>query len=194
MFAIGQRLTLQSSGDISLVGAIASGYQILADIGGNLLLQSLQDTHRFKSEDKSIGGNATAGLGFAGSAHIGQQKINSDYASVMVQIGLQAGDGGFQIQVGGQTRLIGAGIVSTPHAAHNTRSPLFNPNKMPEPFDAQQVYQNAVRGGWNKWYGKNAQGQIYRFSYDRNGSVHFSGTMEKADIPAFILRDWGMAK
>jgi filamentous hemagglutinin len=47
------------------------------------------------------------------SVSVNQSKIHSDYASVQEQSGIRAGDGGFQIKVGGNTDLKGAVISST---------------------------------------------------------------------------------
>lgn len=49
----------------------------------------------------------TAGAGFSASANVGQQKMKSEFASVMEQSGIKAGDGGFQLDVKGGTSLIG---------------------------------------------------------------------------------------
>ncbi|MBN0848333.1 hemagglutinin repeat-containing protein, partial [Pseudomonas aeruginosa] len=46
----GERLTLESGGDTNLRGAVASGKQVVADVGGNLNIESLQDTSTFKSK------------------------------------------------------------------------------------------------------------------------------------------------
>ncbi len=54
----GERLTLESGGDTTLRGALASGKQVVAGVGGNLSIESLQDTSPFKSKDQSLGGNA----------------------------------------------------------------------------------------------------------------------------------------
>ncbi|SFF27144.1 filamentous hemagglutinin, partial [Paracidovorax wautersii] len=53
------------------------------------------------------------------SANYGQQRINSDYASVTEQSGIRAGDGGFQIDVRGNTDLKGAVIASTDKAVQD---------------------------------------------------------------------------
>lgn len=108
-----ERLTLASAGDTTLRGAVASGKQVVADVSGKLLIESLQDTSTFKSKDQSIGGSATVGAGFAGSANVGQQKIDSVFASVIEQSRIEAGDGGFQIKVKGNTDLKGAAITSS---------------------------------------------------------------------------------
>jgi RHS repeat-associated protein len=53
--------------------------------------------------------------------------------------------------------------------AHDPQSPHFNPRKTPEPPDAANVYRNSVRGGMGTWYGRGANGQIYRFFSDNAG-------------------------
>ncbi|WWQ33587.1 hemagglutinin repeat-containing protein (plasmid) [Ralstonia solanacearum] len=120
----GNQLTLESGGDTNLKGAVASGRQVVADVGGNLNATSLQDTSTFHSKDQSISGSVTVGYGFSGSASISQQKIDSDYASVTEQSGIKAGDGGFQINVRGNTDLKGAVITSTDKAVQNGANSL----------------------------------------------------------------------
>jgi len=75
--------------------------------------------------------------------------------------------------------------------AHNTRSPLFNPRKTPEPFDSCTVYDASIRGGLGTWYGKGYDGQFYRFFYDNAGSSHFSGILPRSKIPNSILKQIG---
>jgi hypothetical protein len=56
--------------------------------------------------------------------------------------------------------------------------PNYNPNKTPLPPDAELVFTRAVPNDPDApraWFGKNDQGQIYRFSADSNGTAHFSG-------------------
>ena len=115
----GERLTLESGGDTTLRGAVASGKQVVADVGGNLQIESLQDTSTFKSKDQSLGGSVTVGAGASGSVNVSQQKINSDYASVTEQSGIQAGDDGFQVKVKGNTDLKGGMIASTEQAVQD---------------------------------------------------------------------------
>ncbi|MGA4232269.1 hemagglutinin repeat-containing protein [Ralstonia nicotianae] len=120
----GNQLTLESGGDTNLKGAVASGRQVVADVGGNLNATSLQDTSTFHSKDQSISGSVTVGYGFSGSASVSQQKIDSDYASVTEQSGIKAGDGGFQINVRGNAGLKGAVITSTDKAVQNGANSL----------------------------------------------------------------------
>ncbi|MCL2162393.1 MAG: hemagglutinin repeat-containing protein, partial [Betaproteobacteria bacterium] len=112
----GETLTLESGGDTNLIGAVASGEQVVAKVGGDLNIESLQDTSEYKSKDQSIGGSVTIGYGFSASVNVGQDKMDSDYASVQEQSGIRAGDGGFQIEVEGNTDLKGAVIASTDRA------------------------------------------------------------------------------
>jgi filamentous hemagglutinin len=120
----GNKLTLESGGDTNIKGAVASGKQVEADVGGNLNMESLQDTSTFHSKDQSIAGSVTVGYGFSGSVSASQQKIDSDYASVKEQSGIRAGDGGFQVNVKGNTDLKGATLASTDKAVQDGANSL----------------------------------------------------------------------
>jgi len=110
----GQQLTLSSGGDTTLQGAVASGQNIRGDIGGQLRIDSLQDSSRYDSHQQNAGISAAAGTGSAsGSVSAGNTRIDSDYLSVAEQSGLKAGDGGFQLTVKGDTTLTGSVIASS---------------------------------------------------------------------------------
>ena len=50
--------------------------------------------------------------------------------------------------------------------------------KTPLPHDAEQVFSNAVPDSPTEpsaWYGRNAEGQVYRFSLGNDGTAHFTG-------------------
>ncbi|AAF84995.1 hemagglutinin-like secreted protein [Xylella fastidiosa 9a5c] len=115
----GNLLAIDAGGDLLMKGAIGTAKHVIADIAGNLRIESLQDTHQYRSTDRSLGGSLTAGAGFSGSANLNHQTIRSDYASVTEQSGLFTGDGGYQLTVGGQTHLIGGAITSNSTAIHN---------------------------------------------------------------------------
>ena len=66
-----------------------------------------------------MGRSVTVGVVFSGSVNVGQQKMNSDYASVSEQSGIKAGDGGFLIDVGGHTGLTGGVIASRDKAVQD---------------------------------------------------------------------------
>lgn len=111
-----RKITLESGKNTTLQGATVTAPHIRANVGGNLVMESPQDTETYKSDQKSAGGSVTIGYGASGSAQVGMQKIKSDFASVGEQTGLIAGDQGFDIAVGGHTALTGAVISSTENA------------------------------------------------------------------------------
>ncbi|WP_053507133.1 hemagglutinin repeat-containing protein [Xanthomonas oryzae] len=90
-----------------------SANTVVADIGGDLNIESVQDTSTYASKDKAVGGSVTFGIGFSASASYSSNKVNGDFASVTEQSGIQAGDGGFDIRVHGNTDLKGGVIAST---------------------------------------------------------------------------------
>ncbi len=65
------------------------------------------------------------GAGGSGSANFAKSNINSTYASVTEQSGLKAGDGGFTVNVQGNTDLRGGAITSTQAAIDNNKN-TFN--------------------------------------------------------------------
>ncbi|WP_168195808.1 hemagglutinin repeat-containing protein [Nissabacter sp. SGAir0207] len=109
----GNRLAFIAGQDVTLAGAQASGTRILADIGGDLSLISLQDSDRYQSDQRSLAAGLSAGsTGGGGYISAGRQQMDSDYLSVAEQSGLFAGTGGFDLRVGGHTQLEGAVIDS----------------------------------------------------------------------------------
>ncbi|MGX9730049.1 two-partner secretion domain-containing protein [Janthinobacterium aestuarii] len=109
----GDKLVITSGGDTNIKGAVASANQVIADIKGNLNLESLQDTAKFDSKSQSISASGTVGIGASFSGSYSQSNMHNDYASVQEQGGIKAGNGGFQIKVGGNTDLKGAVISAT---------------------------------------------------------------------------------
>ncbi|SBV53193.1 filamentous hemagglutinin [Xanthomonas bromi] len=109
----GNTATLISGNDTTLKGAVLSANTVVADIGGDLNIESVQDTSTYASKDKAVGGSVTFGVGFSASASYSSNKVNGDFASVTEQSGIQAGDGGFDIRVHGNTDLKGGVIAST---------------------------------------------------------------------------------
>lgn len=115
-------LTLRSARDTTLQGAQVAGETVKARIGGDLKLISEQDTSVYKNKDQSASGQVVIGYGSSASASYNQSKIDSDYASVTQQTGIQAGSGGYDIDVKGGTTLTGAAIASTADASKNRLS------------------------------------------------------------------------
>ena len=100
----GNTATLQSGKDTTLSGAVVAANTIKVEIGGNLTIQSLQDTSSssYTSKKQSQGASITIGPGgvpTGGSISASKSNINSNFNSVNEQSGLKAGDGGFQVNV-----------------------------------------------------------------------------------------------
>lgn len=122
----GDTLTIKSGGDTNLKGAVASGKQVVADVGGNLNVGSLQDKDHYDSKQQSAGVSVSVcvppfcyGGSSSAAANFSQQKMHSDYAAVGEQSGIKAGDGGFQVNVKGNTDLKGGVIASSDKAVQD---------------------------------------------------------------------------
>ncbi|WP_455424159.1 hemagglutinin repeat-containing protein [Dickeya dianthicola] len=118
----GQQVALTSGGDTRLTGVQVSGERIVANVGGDLLLKSQQDSNRYDSKQTSVsaGGSFTFGS-MTGSGYLSasQDKMHSSFDSVQQQTGLFAGTGGYDIRVGNHTQLDGAVVGSTASADKN---------------------------------------------------------------------------
>uniref|UniRef100_UPI003870131C hemagglutinin repeat-containing protein n=1 Tax=Stenotrophomonas pigmentata TaxID=3055080 RepID=UPI003870131C len=113
-------LTMISGRDMTLEGAQAKGNTVIANVGRDLTMISQQDSNDYKRKDVSAGIDVAVGTGGASvSANYNQSKIDSTYTSVKEQTGIQAGEGGFDINVGGHTQLTGAAIASTADPSRN---------------------------------------------------------------------------
>ncbi|MGF6975214.1 filamentous hemagglutinin [Paraburkholderia sp. JPY465] len=114
-------VTVISGGDTNVIGSQINGKQIAADVGGNLNIVSVQDVTNSAAHQSSTGGGFTISQG-GGSASFSAQNghADSNYAGVNEQAGINAGDGGFNINVKGNTDLTGGVISSTADASQNS--------------------------------------------------------------------------
>nr|WP_315381311.1 hemagglutinin repeat-containing protein [uncultured Sphingomonas sp.] len=118
----GGTATLVTPGALGLDGAIVSGGKVVVD-AGSLAIASRQDTSTYQSSSHSasVGASFAFGTGQVSvSGNLSNGKQNGDFASVVEQAGIYAGDQGFTIHVGGDTSLIGAVIASTADATKNS--------------------------------------------------------------------------
>ena len=76
----------------------------------------MSQCHVYASKQVSLGGSVTVGAGVSGSISASKSKSSSNFASVIEQSGIQAGDGGFAVNVKGDTDLKGAAIPSASKA------------------------------------------------------------------------------
>ena len=163
----GNVLALQSGGDTTLRGASGKAEQILASVGGNLLLESLQDTSTYTSKQTSGGVNLSVCVPpycygqSSVSGNFGTGKMNSNFKSVTEQTGLWAGDGGFLIDVKNNTTLIGSVIASSDKAVAEGLNKLSTGTLVTQDIKNSASYsanQIAVGGGFGFGGGASKEG------------------------------------
>lgn len=122
---------LESGGDTTLAGAVVAAQAVKADVAGQLEIRSLQDASRYDARQESAGFNVSLcippicyGETVTGNVHAGRAKVEGDFRGVAEQSGIKAGDGGFQVTVGGHTALAGGAIVSSQAAIDAGRNSL----------------------------------------------------------------------
>lgn len=113
-------LSIVSGNDTNILGAQAKGETVVATIGGDLNIASQQATNDYASQYWQAGGTYVYGYGSQVSLSAG--KTTSNYKSVDQVSGIGAGDGGFDIYVGGNTDLKGGVIASSADASKNVLS------------------------------------------------------------------------
>ncbi|MBJ9977590.1 hemagglutinin repeat-containing protein [Pseudomonas sp. S75] len=167
----GNRATLISGGDSNLRGAVVSGREVLADVGGDLNIESLQDTDTFKVDEKSMGFGLSLcippfcyGMSSVsgGSANLGGTDMDSDFASVTEQSGIKAGDGGFDVRVAGNTDLKGAVIASSDKAVAEGKNRLETGSLTTSDIRNKAEYDAStfnIGGGYSE-IGKDQDGKV----------------------------------
>ncbi len=153
----GRKLMLNAQSNVHLKGAQLSGQQVQASIEGDLEIESVQNASTYNSRYQSISGSATAGPASAVSINFSQQKINNHYLSVAEQAGIQAGEGGFQIGVKGDTKLAGGVIASTDRAIEAGNNQFITGTLEISDIENQARY-NAKSLGLGIGYSKDGKG------------------------------------
>ncbi|CAJ3448503.1 haemagglutinin [Burkholderia pseudomallei] len=116
-----QTATIVSGGDTNVIGANVNANKVVADVGGNLNVASVQDTTVSAAHQSSAGGGFTISQTGGGASFSAQNgHADGNYAGVKEQAGIQAGSGGFDVTVKGNTDLKGAYIGSTADASKNS--------------------------------------------------------------------------
>ena len=198
------QLTIDSGNDTTLRGAIAEANQIVTDIGGDLHIESQQDTSTYRDSQRGYGISLNGGSSDSSNANsditdggiglnVTRQQVESTYASVNEQSGLYAGDGGFQINVQGHTQLDGAVITSSQIAIDEGRN-TFTTGTLAttdihnhSDFEAQSLglglnYSNETdrQGNQSGYHGFNAQVPIVMNAEDSDASITRSGISQAA--------------
>ncbi len=119
---------LDSGEDTTLKGGIVTGKQVIAKVGGDLNIESTQDTSTFTSKQRSGGLSVSIPVygarTFTAGANASKSDIDSTFKSVTEQSGLKAGDDGFDVTVQGNTDLKGAVIASNQTAIQTNKNKL----------------------------------------------------------------------
>ncbi len=149
----GGKLTLNAQSDVRLKGAQIAGAQVKAQIEGDLEIDSVQNTATYRSHSQSISGSVTVGPVSAASLHFSQRRMDSRYLSVAEQAGIQAGEGGFQITVKGDTKLVGGVIAGAEQAVREGRNTLLTGTLHQTDLTNQASYDASsisLGGGYSK--------------------------------------------
>ncbi|WP_454056108.1 hemagglutinin repeat-containing protein [Cupriavidus sp. Marseille-Q8015] len=120
-------LTVTSGRDTNLKGAQLIADRIEGSVGRDLNIESRQDTEIYHSKESSSGMQASIcvppicyGTTVNASATMASGKTDSTYASVREQSGIYAGQGGFDVNVKGNTDLKGGILASTADSSKNS--------------------------------------------------------------------------
>ncbi len=163
-----------------LKGGNIKATQVTADVGGSLNVESLQDKAVSEASQKSTGIALSIPIvGTVGSASFSQSKQNSTstYASVNEQSGIKAGDGGFQINVKGNTDLKGATIASTDKATQEGKNSLTTNTLTTSDISNSMSASSSSSGvsvGTNMMDGKYAMAKAIAGNALNNGSANQS--------------------
>jgi filamentous hemagglutinin len=159
----GKAVNISSGGDLNMRGATVEANRVTADVGGNLNIESLQDISVGQTRQSSSGFNVSLcippicyGAVATASGSAAGAKANGVFVSPAVQSGIKAGDGGFDVNVGGNTTLKGAVIESTQAAIDNKKN-NFSTGGALTMSDLQNVSQSSgssysVSGGLSLGY------------------------------------------
>lgn len=148
-------ISLTSKGDTTLRGAQAKADRIDANAGGQLKVESLQDTIEQNTKQTGAGGRLQASFGTAwqASGNFSSSKASGNSNSVNQQSGLFAGDGGYHVKAD-SVDLKGGAIVSTATKDKNdltTNRLTFSNIENQSQYDATTV---SLSGGTSLGKGK----------------------------------------
>lgn len=172
-----KQVSLQSKADTTLTGAKVEAPTVRADIGGNLSMESLQDRSHYDSHQQSRSGSITIPVGGnsgpAAQVNAAKSAIRSDYLSANEASGIEAGDGGFQVQVAGMAELRGAAIASSETAVQSGANQFSSSTLAISNLNNREDYE-AKASGIGIGAGRNPQGD-YAPQGSNAGLGHDSG-------------------
>ena len=125
----GENARISSGADTRLIAAGVHGQRVESYTGGNLTIESLQDSNRYSESSSNAGFKLNLcfypvcyGVPVTASISAGKSKIRSNYQSVGSQSGLYAGAAGFNVYTEGHTSLIGGVIAGNREAAEQGKN------------------------------------------------------------------------
>ncbi|MBL0421694.1 hemagglutinin repeat-containing protein [Ramlibacter sp. AW1] len=174
---------VHTGGDLTMKGAVIKAPEFKGRVAGDLHMESLQDTAQYSSRSQTAGGSATFGAGGGGSGSASRSKIDSEFASVKEQTAIRTGDGGFDMEVGGKTRMVGAAITSSEKAVQEGRNRFEG--EAPELVDIQNSASfrgSSVGGSVSGAVGQEAKGDAPATSAGlRGGGAGFGSVSGSAN-------------
>jgi filamentous hemagglutinin len=173
----GNAVNITSGADTNVIGGNVKANQVTANVGGNLNVESLQDTATSQASQKTTGVSMSIPIvGTGGSASFSQSKqnSNSNYASVNEQSGIKAGEGGFTINVGGNTDLKGSTITGSSDVSKNTLTTHTLTTSDINNSMSASASSSGVSVGTNMLDGKYAMGKALAGNALNNGSANQS--------------------
>ena len=130
---VGSTTTFDIGNDVNIKGGVINTNRAQGKIGGDVNIESLQDTATYDSKQKNMGFSADidiagGGAGSSLSVNGGKTNLNSDYKAVGEQSGIFTGDGGLDLTAKGKTTLIGGAITTTEAARDAGRNRYTSAN------------------------------------------------------------------
>ncbi|WP_277404393.1 pre-toxin TG domain-containing protein [Achromobacter xylosoxidans] len=162
-----------------MIGAIGQADRIVASVGNNLRIETLQDISTYASKQQSAGISGSFCYGYCSSnsisANVSQGQMKSNFKSASEQAGLKAGDGGFIVDVKNNTTLIGGLIASSDKAVAEGLNTLATGTLVTENLKNSASYKASQVGisggyGWGGSGGKDG-GKDAGLGTDAKGNV-----------------------
>ncbi len=150
---VGSTTTFDIGNDVNIKGGVINTNRAQGKIGGDVNIESLQDTATYDSKQKNMGFSAdldmTTGAGSSLSVNGGKTNLNSDYKAVGEQSGIFTGDGGLDLTAKGKTTLIGGAITTTEAARDAGRNRYTSANviKTQDINNTTSYDGNAIQAG-----------------------------------------------
>ncbi|UUM22414.1 hypothetical protein [Mycoavidus sp. SF9855] len=132
----------------------------------DLEIEGVQNTATYRSYSQSISGSVTVGPVSVANLHFSQRRMDSHYLSVAEQAGIQAGEGGFQITVKGDTKLVGGVIAGAEQAVREGRNTLMTGTLQQTDltnqasYDASSISLGVEYSQSGKGVGSNQSGEV----------------------------------